>query len=290
MRTEQDMFDIILGLAREDERVRAVYMNGSRTNPKAPKDNYQDYDIVYVVTDVLSFLQDRSWLMKLGSPLIIQEPDWIDNSTGWFGSELHDFSRRYTWLMLFDDGNRIDLGVEIKEDAVSNFVTDKLTIVLLDKDNILPEIEEPSDIDFHVNKPTESEYIACCNEFWWCLNNVAKGIARDELPYAMEMYNHYVRDMPNKMIEWHIGTLTDFSVSTGKMGKYFKKYLPQDLYHMYAATYSNSDYKNLWAAIDVMCDLFHILAISVGEYFGFSYKQNEEDGMRKYLEMVKKDL
>jgi aminoglycoside 6-adenylyltransferase len=27
------MFDLILGVGQKDERVRAVYMNGSRTNP-----------------------------------------------------------------------------------------------------------------------------------------------------------------------------------------------------------------------------------------------------------------
>lgn len=32
MRTEQEMFDLILNIAKRDERIRAVYMNGSRTN------------------------------------------------------------------------------------------------------------------------------------------------------------------------------------------------------------------------------------------------------------------
>jgi aminoglycoside 6-adenylyltransferase len=38
-----------------------------------------------------------------------------------------------------------------------------------------------------------------------------------------------------------------------------------------------------------MCDLFRDLAVSVAEKLGFSYKQHEEDGMRKYLQMVKDD-
>lgn len=38
-----------------------------------------------------------------------------------------------------------------------------------------------------------------------CLNNVAKGIARDELPYAMEMYNCVVRNDLKDMIYWYIG-------------------------------------------------------------------------------------
>ena len=48
MRTEQEMFELILNTAKADERIRAVYMNGSRTNVNVPKDIFQDYDIVYV--------------------------------------------------------------------------------------------------------------------------------------------------------------------------------------------------------------------------------------------------
>ena len=39
----------------------------------------------------------------------------------------------------------------------------------------------------------------------------------------------------------------------------------------------------------VACDLFHTLALSVAEHFGFSYRQDEEDGMREYLRMVKEN-
>jgi hypothetical protein len=48
-------FDLILDVAKADQRIRAVYMNGSRANPNIKKDKYQDYDIVYVVTETESF-------------------------------------------------------------------------------------------------------------------------------------------------------------------------------------------------------------------------------------------
>ena len=51
MRSEQEMYELIIGTARADERIRAVYMNGSRTDKNAPKDIFQDYDIVYAVRE-----------------------------------------------------------------------------------------------------------------------------------------------------------------------------------------------------------------------------------------------
>jgi len=38
MRTEKEMMELIMRTAKEDARIRAVYMNGSRINPNAPKD------------------------------------------------------------------------------------------------------------------------------------------------------------------------------------------------------------------------------------------------------------
>ena len=42
MRTEREMTALILGVAEQDARVRAVFMNGSRANPNAPRDLLQD--------------------------------------------------------------------------------------------------------------------------------------------------------------------------------------------------------------------------------------------------------
>lgn len=41
MRTEKEMQELILNIAKQDERIRAVYMNGSRTNPNVPKDIFR---------------------------------------------------------------------------------------------------------------------------------------------------------------------------------------------------------------------------------------------------------
>lgn len=36
LRTEQEMFDLIINTAKEDERILAVMLNGSRSDPHAP--------------------------------------------------------------------------------------------------------------------------------------------------------------------------------------------------------------------------------------------------------------
>lgn len=285
MRTEKEMLDLILSVAKADARIRAVYMSGSRANPKVPRDKYRDYDIVYVVTETASFLADKGWISVFGEAAMVQEPD--SNDLGW-GFD-RDFSRGYAWLMLFKDGTRIDLSIKTKEEALLNYGTDSPTVPTLDKDGILPPIPPPNDTDYWVKKPAKPQFDGCANEFWWCLNNVAKGIARDQLPYALRMYHQVVHIELEKMLAWYIGMNTGFSVSTGMWGKYFKKYLPAELYGRYVRTFADGDYGRLWAAIDTACDLFHTVALEVSAYFGFDYNQADEDGIRWYLDMVRQE-
>ena len=52
MRTETEIKDLILDFARQNNRVRAVLLNGSRANPKAKPDKLRDFDIVFIVDDL----------------------------------------------------------------------------------------------------------------------------------------------------------------------------------------------------------------------------------------------
>ena len=93
MRTETEMFDVILQTAKVLQ-VDAVAMSGSRTNPKAPKDEFQDYDVVYIMEDLDGLIADLAWLDRFGKRLIEQ---------------YNVLEHRRLYLMLFEDGNRIDL-------------------------------------------------------------------------------------------------------------------------------------------------------------------------------------
>ena len=59
------MLDVIINIAKEDERIRAVIMNGSRVNPNVKRDCFQDYDIMYVVNDIQSFTSNHNGFIDL---------------------------------------------------------------------------------------------------------------------------------------------------------------------------------------------------------------------------------
>jgi len=93
---------LILFTARDDDRIRAVILNGSRANPNVKGDQFQDYDIIHVVKDVESFIADPDWINRFGERMILQTPDLMGNKASRKDSGS-------TYLMQFTDGSRIDL-------------------------------------------------------------------------------------------------------------------------------------------------------------------------------------
>ncbi|AXY10393.1 MULTISPECIES: aminoglycoside 6-adenylyltransferase [Bacillus] len=280
MRTEKEMLDLIINTAKEDERIRAVIMNGSRVNPHVKRDCFQDYDIIYVVKDIQSFTSNHNWIHRFGEIMIVQMPEEMSLVPP-------DGDGKFPYLMQFMDGNRIDLTL-VPVELINNFVgQDSLSKLLLDKDNCIEEFPPASDKDYLIKKPTEKEFLGCCNEFWWCSTNVAKGLWREELSYAKGMLDGPVRDMFIVMLEWHIGMKTDFTVNAGKFGKHFEQYIEKDMWEQFKRTCSNAEYENIWESFFVMGDLFREVANEIANAYGYRYPQDDDDKVTNYLKHVK---
>jgi aminoglycoside 6-adenylyltransferase len=279
MRSEEEMFELILGTAREDGRIRAVMMNGSRANPNAPKDFFQDYDIVYFVTDAAPYTRNLEWIKRFGEMMILQLPvDMADpppvDAPG------------YCYLMQFSDGNRIDLSIW-PVDKLDRWEVDSQTVILLDKDGLFPDVPPASDRDYLPKPPTTKQFDDCTNEFWWVSPYAAKGLWRGELPYAKRMADSYVREQLDKMLGWYAGVKTNFQVSPGKYGKYLERILESDLYGLMLQTYADADYERSWEALLAMSELFRRVAIPVAEHFGYEYPYGDDQRVSAHLRHVR---
>jgi aminoglycoside 6-adenylyltransferase len=276
MRSSEEIKKLVLEKAEGDERIRAVLLNGSRANSIIAPDKFQDFDVVYIVTEIESFLSDHNWIKIFGDILIMQLPD-----------EMIVYNEKkkssFAYLMLFKDGNRIDLTLFPINKLKCEFVNDSLTVLLLDKDNLFPDLPPASDNDYLIEQPAEKEFTDCCNEFWWVCTYVGKGLCRNEITYAKEMLEIPVRKMFLKMIEWHIGIENNFSVSFGKSGKYMKNYISPELYEKILFTYPDHKPENIWHSLFLMAELFSEFAIKVSQSLHFSYIKIEENDVRKYL-------
>ena len=280
MRSDEEMLELILDVAKKDDSIRAVTMNGSRVNPNAKKDPFQDFDIVYLVRDVEPYKRNKAFISQFGEMMILQTPeDMVDPPA--------EDDGHYSYLMQFLDGNRIDLSFFSLE-KISSCIEDSLTIVLLDKDHLIPELPPPSDRDYLPKPPTAKLFEDCCNEFWWVSVYVAKGLWRDELTYSKQTLDLYVREQLMKMLVWYFGVQTDFQKSPGKMGKYFKEGLEPEIWAQLEQTYADAQPEHIWDSLIVMGNLFRHAAQYVAKHFGFLYPEQDDKNVTAFLHHVRK--
>ena len=278
MRSEQEMFDLIVNTARQDERVRAVIMNGSRANPDGHRDIFQDFDIVYLVTDVEAFKRTPGWINCFGEMMVLQtSDDMYDPPSPEDG--------QYAYLMQFMDGNRIDLTL-FPVARFPELEKDSLSVLLLDKDGIIQALEPPSDRDYLPKPPTAKAFADCCNEFWWVSPYVAKGLWREQILYAKSMADSVLRTELMKMLTWYTGMNTGFSCNPGKDGKYLKQYLEPVLWAMLERTYADASYEHAWEALFAMGELFRVVAVRVADHFGFDYPFGDDQRVSAHLRHV----
>ena len=279
MRSEKEMFDLIINYAKNDDGIRAVVLNGSRANPNAPKDIFQDYDIACLVKDMSPYFKNPDIPLLFGDIMILQEPEDMQEPPA-------ENDGHYTYLMQLKDGNRIDLSFDPPE-LFKPVIEDSLKVVLLDKDGILKNIPPSSDKDYLPKPPTEKLFQDCCNEFWWVSAYVAKGLWRNELTLVKHMQDVYVREELMKMLIWYFGIKTDFKEAPGKMGKYLKEQLEPEIWASLEKTYSDADFENIWESLFEMGSLFRRLAKVVASKFGFCYPQQNDDNVSDFIRRIK---
>lgn len=279
MRSEDEMLELILSNARHDDRIRAVILNGSRANPNAPRDIFQDFDVVYLVTGIASFKEDPSWIDRFGRRMILQLPDEMLDPPA-------DEHPGFTYLMQFADGNRIDLRL-FPVAQLPDLKKDSLSVLLLDKDGLIEPIAAPSERDYLPRPPTAKGFFDCCNEFWWVCPYVAKGLWREEILYAKAEADQVLREQLMKMLTWYVGMRTEFLCNPGKLGKHLQQYLEPDLWLMLEKTYSDASYDNTWEALFIMCELFRLIANEVADHFGFDYPRSDDERVTAHLRHVR---
>lgn len=274
MRTEQEMFDLILNYAKQDERVRLVGMNGSRANPNVEPDKWQDYDIVFVVTEMAGYLQDDAWLEVFGERVIMQKPEAMqlyEPSLGnWF-----------SYLMLFEDGNRIDLILVPIEELELYLRSDRMFVLLLDKDRRVPDPAPSTDEDYWIKRPSCREFDDCCNEFWWLSTYVAKALARKQLPYANAHLN-LMRGELMRMLSWQIGDKNGWKLNLGKDYKYLQKYLTEETWETLLQTCRMDGLEQTQTSMQNCLKLFRHCSQAVGSLLGCQYP-DYDDKVSAYL-------
>lgn len=266
MRTETEMLDVILKTA-ETLQVEAVAMSGSRTNQKTSKDEFQDYDVVYVVENLDELITDLSWLDRFGKRIIEQEVTL-------------GHSRLY--LMLFEDGNRIDLAL-CPKDRIKEWVDSEAGFTVLEDPNGLFEPYSPSPQRFWTNPASAIDFENACNEFWWVSAYVVKGICRNQIIYAIDHLYGICQQEFLKILAWQVASARG-KVDIGKNYKYLFQYLPAEKEKEFSNLLDFSSIEKLSQSLLATMQLFHREAQRFAHKMGFDYDMEVAEKMIEYAE------
>lgn len=266
MRTESEMLNLIFQTAKTLQ-VEAVAMSGSRTDTRAPKDEFQDYDVVYVVNDLDNLTSDLSWLEHFDKRIIEQH-----NVLG----------HRRLYLMLFEDGNRIDLTL-CPKDHVQEWVDSEADYTVLKDEKGLFESYTTSPERYWTSSASQTDFEKVCNEFWWVSAYVVKGNCRKQLIYATDHLYGICQQELLKVLAWQVAS-DKGTVDVGKNYKYLFNYLPVEKEKEFSNLLDFSSIEKTTQSLFATMQLFHQEAQILAQKMGFDYDKEVAEKMMRYAE------
>ena len=263
-RNQEQMLRLVLQVA-ENIQVDAVAMSGSRTDTKAPKDEFQDYDVVYVVDDLDNLTSNLAWLDQFGTRIIEQH-----NILG----------NRRLYLMLFEDGNRIDLTL-CPKDHIQEWVESEADFTVLEDPKGLFDSYTTGPERYWTSPASPTDFEKACNEFWWVSAYVVKGICRNQIIYATDHLYGICQQELLKVLTWQVAS-DKGTVDVGKNYKYLFNYLPPEKEKEFSALLDFSSIDKITQSLFATMKLFHREAQAFSLKTGFPYDKETAEKMIQY--------
>ena len=281
---EVDVINRLVQWARSQPLVRALVLESSRASENAPVDILSDYDVILVVSDMKPFSQHETWLQDFGKILVLLRDK----------GQMHGL-KHYNRLVLYEDGTKIDyiiwpvalLQKVLAEPRLPD-VLDHGYRVLVDKEHLAQGLKPPTFTAHIPKKPTEKEYEALVEEFWWETIYVAKNLWRDELIQAKYNLDFVMKfQLLRRLLEWRIEIDHNWSWKPGAVGRGLKKFLDSRTWGEFASTYVGEDIDKNWDALFKTTALFRRIALEVGDALGYRYPYDLDERVSSYLQSIR---
>ena len=283
--SETEVLDRLATWVNGRDSIRAMIMSSSRTRPGGPVDLLSDYDIILAVTDPERYAKNHDWVYDYGAPMV----RWGDQH------ELYGLTATFLGVV-YADGIKIDYTIWpdalLERVAAQPALPDELDVgyrVLVDKDGRTAGWKPPTYCAHIPSPPTEAEYRALVEEYWWDATYVAKSLWRDELLFAKFCLDYDMKLVAMlRMLEWRMEVDQGWSVKPGVWGRGLKRLLPAGIWPELASAYVGPGSEDNWEALFRQGALFRRVAKEVGDALGYTYPQPVDDQVVAYLEWIRR--
>jgi aminoglycoside 6-adenylyltransferase len=286
LRFNDRILERLVNWGEQEILVRAMLLTSSRAIPHAHTDAFSDYDVILALRSIQPFYVDRTWLETFGSVLALyRDPIILDRGL-----------ERSAYVTQYENGLKIDFSLWpielLKQIAREPRLPNEFDAgyqVLLDKDNLTEGLRPPTYASYIPTPPSEAEYQDKIESFFLDTTYVAKCLWRDDLIAAKHILDHSLKQehlLP--MCEWRIEIDHDWSLKLGPYGRGLKKWLRPDLWSELKETYTGAELESNWSALFQSIHLMRRIASEVGEALGYSYPDELDRRVIRYLEKVKR--
>jgi aminoglycoside 6-adenylyltransferase len=262
----------VLAWAQRDDNVIAVITTGSRSRAIGDPDDLSDLDLEVIARDPDRLLDDDAWFRAFGDV--------------WVAMRFDD--RQYpTRLVVYDDGSKIDFtvaGVERLREMDDDLdpVYDRGYRVLLDKDGVARRLPTATGA-FPVHPPpTQAEYTATVEEFWFEATHFPRYLVRDDL-WVVKFRDWTMKTDLLRMLEWNAAARSEEPIDVYFVGARMKEWVDDTTWRQLDHAFGRFDHEDAWRALLATTDLFARLSREVAERVGLRYPEELEQHVRGYL-------
>lgn len=256
--------------------VRGVLLVGSQARIDRPADEWSDLDLVLIATDPDRYLDSTEWLVSIA-------PVWVSFVEG---TIVRTRERR----VLFEGARDVDFNFFTPDQFRQIFharpaaaVLHRGARVLVDKDGFFPPLPPPAVEAPAVGPPSEAEFLAIVNEFWYRAVWAAKKLRRGELYIALGQCNGTLLRLLREILERHARASRGWQYDTWHDGRFFDQWADPRALSTLREAYARYDAADIRRSLSALMALFDRVAMETAERLGFNYPAAAPESAREWV-------
>jgi len=273
----KEILEEIIEWAETEDAIRSLILVGSRAID-GEADELSDYDVSVFCTSNAPFVESDQWQSKIGGvwvclPLTVSYND-------------QEYPTR---LIIYEPGVKVDFAFYstdvLKEIAQSDLLPQMYNAgykVLLDKDGVAQKMPNATG-KINRTPPSEKEFQALIEEFWFEAYHVAKYLKRGDL-WSVKFRMSWIYDLLLKIIEWNQQAKHGWNYQTYHLGKNMRTWVEPSTWEELQSCYAHFDSEDSWNALNRTLSLFIRLSRETAEVLKYGYPSDVEQHLSKFIQ------
>lgn len=277
-----DYLDKIIDWTNKRSDITALILTGSLARQDRMIDELSDIDIEIIAERPQDLLKNSDWIGEIGDILTYLPLD-PDENQAWA-----------TRLVFYRDGTKVDF--TLADSTRLQTMIDAATLdslyqrgyrALLDKNGVASQLPAASGISQHPPLPTQKQFQASVEEFWFEAAHIPKYLYRGEL-WTVKLRDWTMKELLLQMMEWQALAKSTSDVDTWHQGSHMPQWLAPHIWQELHQTFGQFDADSARQAFYASIQLYSQLARKVAESLSLKYPQQVEDGVLSLCKKIEK--